>query len=253
MALATTRSLAVGLLILVVLISLTAIVLAVSSGTATADASVDINNPTQTMNADTIRVEASGAVDCASSVAQYSFLKWDLTDAAGKEIKTVQMSLTMWYAELGDATSGAQQLALYQTTDGWNETSVSWNNNMPSLGTQIESKVLPTDDNSVITFESAALLDYVRLQAQGDKVASFALGLTGACTANSAVTVELYSKDHTNVGFKPTLDIRSPTSVALTTLTAEQPTPNWPLYIGLGVLALMVVGLLFYRRRAVSR
>jgi hypothetical protein len=46
----------------------------------------------------------------------------------------------------------------------------------------------------------------------------------------------------------------SPTAVALTALEAKQSAPNWPLYVGLGVLALLALGgLLVYRRRVAAR
>lgn len=48
-------------------------------------------------------------------------------------------------------------------------------------------------------------------------------------------------------------DNAQPLAVSLRTFSATEQRTNWPLYIGLAVLAVLIGGLLFYRRRVVAR
>ncbi len=237
------KYLSIMLIAVVLLAAFSAIAYAQSSGTVDEDASNYASSPTLTTNDDRLRVEA-GTPNCAASVTRFSYVKWDLNDVAGP-IASAEMSFSVQSTNIGSAVAGAQNLVLYRTTDEWTETTLNWSNK-PPLGEVVQSIVMPTAAGSVVTFNAPALAAYLQQEADGDNVASFALGLTGNC-GESSVVIRLYSKDQT-VAPKPDLQVLKPTAVDMSSTSAE--TVTWPLYAGLGAVALVVIaGLAVSRRR----
>ncbi len=251
MYLSTKKLLIIASIVVIVLASLSTGIFAAVSGPPIEDASTYINNPTATTNDDRLRVEA-GTPNCSASPTRYSYVKWNLADLGSATIGSATMKFTVQSVNLGGATAGAQQVVLYQTTDGWTETTLNWNN-QPPLGTAIQSKTVPSTSGAEITFEGTDLVNYLNTEAQGDKIASFALALTGNC-GESVVILRLYSKDHVIESSRPTLILLDPNSVSLSTFTTDTSAPTWPLYAGLGALVLIAVaGVAWSRRRAALR
>lgn len=185
-------------------------------------------------------------------VSQIALLQFDLSGLPeGQQLGTLTNLVLTRKAVLSNNAS--YRIALYQTTsDSWGESS-TWNSvaGAALVGSQIQIVDIPATNGTQAVFSGDALRTYVQAQADGDNVVSFAVQLiSNTNTCSSGATNVIFNSANQGGGTVPALNLRGPNAVELTTLTAEQPAPNWPLYIGLGVLALVIGGLLFYRRRA---
>lgn len=187
------------------------------------------------------------------------YLQWGLAnvngaasvaDATNKTALKVNVALSLG--------AGDGKLGLYQVlNDGWTETTID-PNNPPAVGTLIEE--ITTPGSGLATFSNQALADYINSQSAfvnavdtiaGDNKASFALQITGCANLNDVLTMD--SKENP-AGTPPSLNLFGPTAVTLQNFRSVDPAVNWPLYAGLGVLALLVIagGAAFLRRRVVG-
>jgi hypothetical protein len=195
-----------------------------------------------------------------------AFVKWPLT-AVSQPVDNATLTFGVESVALNAAPAGGQYVVLYSTTsqpagsalgDGWTETSVTWAN-QPGLApydasvasAELDREVVPsTSPYGDVVFNSRSLVNYLNHERVGDGIASFALALDGNC-GESTVTIRLYSKDQTvSTNPKPELVMRSsPNAVDVSKAGAQQATA-WPLYAGLGAVALFVVaGVVITRRR----
>jgi hypothetical protein len=233
------RLLAILTIVTVLGVFSTASALAAGSGPPAADAWTDIN-AADTVN-NTVNLWARGSTT-ACTVTNRTYLRWDvsgLTSTVGTATMTLQIN-----ALSGDFTT-PRSVSLYQVlTDSWTESLLTWNN-QPAIGTLIQT--VGVSATGQMTFNAGALATYVDAQAKGDGQASFAIQMTGDCTAGSA-GVRMDSKE-TSTGTAPQLVLYSPNAVDMSTASAQQQT-SWPLYAGLGAVALFVVaGVVISRRR----
>lgn len=228
------------------------VVLAYSS-TPTDDAWVDAS--TTSFNTTSLIIQSS--TPCAvTGATSWGYLKWDLNTIT-KQIGTANVSFVV--SSVPTLGSQASTLSLVAVSDdAWNETNVG--SVKPALGSTLSSVTFdpsnPPTQGSTLAFPSTPeLLTFLNQQVANDPVGQkyASLGLVFSACSAGAPSIRFASK--TNATYAgPKMDLVDPTAVALTTLEANQPASNWPLYIGLGALALLVLGgLLVYRRRVAVR
>lgn len=103
------------------------------------------------------------------------------------------------------------------------------------------------------------LAGYIQTQANGatPQTVTLALSFSANCHGINS-QLSFYSQRYSNATYHPQLTIvgtkKDPNAVSLTTFSSDGSNLNWPLYIGLGALALIAAGGLVYsRRRAAMR
>ncbi len=232
------RLLAILTLVTIVGIVSTTSVLAAGSGPPAMDAWTDINQPTTPQN--TVNLWVRGSTS-ACTPTNRTYLKWDVTGIT----KTItDASMTLVINGLSGNFPNPHQIILYQVTnDAWDEATLIWNN-QPAIGAAIQTITVTAVGQ--VMFNDPALAAYVDAQAKGDGFASFAIDMTGDCTAGST-GVRFDSKD-TTTGTKPYLSL-SANAVEMSTASAQQ-NNSLPLYAGLAAVALIVVaGVTISRRR----
>lgn len=227
-------------------------VLALVSGPPTQDAWVGKADPGTVTNDVNLWVRAS-TVSCTPD--RVTYLQWDLSNLTSSQIGYA--ALTMRVNGVTGDFSIPRNVTLYRLLDdNWTETNVTWNlvnpgetpGAGPNLGAAIQT--IPVSGAGMITFDSANLLSYFKEKA-GGKI-SFALEMTDNCTAGST-GVRFDSAEPSTGGSEPSLDLRTagppPNVVEVSTVSAQQ-NSSWPLYAGLGAVALFVVaGVVVSRRR----
>ncbi|MCS6844457.1 MAG: DNRLRE domain-containing protein [Caldilineales bacterium] len=218
----------------------------VASGPADLDTWVNVNSPTTAYGTDVHLWTRGDTNVCNTSWRTY--LKWDLSDIANPgDIANAQLKL--WVnGSTGDWTS-TRTVSLFQVTDDSWTNATTWSTSPPP-GTLIQTvgKSDPLDgaiSNEYLTFSGANLVSYLQAQAAGDDVASFAVVMTGDCTAGT-VGLRFDSIDKAG-GIPPTLEITNPNSVTLRAMDSDGTSARvWilagvALLLGAGVIALSVI------------
>lgn len=220
----------------------TAAVSAQASGPPEADAWVDINAPTSVAN--TINLWIRGSTT-ACTVTNRTYMRWNLaTIPEGITISDATLTLTA-NALSGDFTT-PRGVTVYQVAgDAWDENTLIWNN-APAVGAAIAT--VNVTATGPVVFSGPALASYLDSQAKGDNLATLALQMTGDCTAGSSGV--RFDSAETTTGAVPNLVMRSsPTAVNMSSASAQR-AASWPLYAGLGAVALfVVVGVMISRRK----
>lgn len=210
----------------------------------TEDAWVDA---TQAFNTTSLQVQSSfSGTGCAPVYTTY--LKWDLSTIEDtKLVGTVNLSLKVLNSPLPSLGS-TSKLALFGVADdGWTEGTLNTVRPAPgalALATIPLDPAAPPASNSTITFPSSTdLVDFVKAQLV-DNQASFAVRIID-CSAGVS-NIRFYSSE--SAGNEPQLELLDPTAVTMTKTSAER--VSFPLYAGLGAVALILVaGLAISRRR----
>jgi hypothetical protein len=199
----------------------------------------------------TLWITKSGDINNNCVDTRTTYLKFSLTTVAPGTVlaPTSQLVLTR-----SGAVGSSYTVGLYETTNAWTESSD--NTGFPPVGNLIGSAVaLPASNGATATFTGQALATYVQnANVAPDDAVSFAVRLVsaGSCPTG-AQSLVLYSQDQANAALAPTLSL-FPNAVTLSTFRPADPAVNWPLIVGLAVLAVAVVGgCVVTRRRATSR
>lgn len=174
---------------------------------------------------------------CISSTA---YLQWTGLTAVADEIAVASIGLTSSSAAMSKIPTPGT-LTVYGTSD----------DALPPLsvdtGTVLSSKSFPAGNlaaGTPIVFPSSAhLVSYLNTARTGDGKATFAI-LWTTCSAH------LQGITDSSTATPPLLTLEDSNAVTLSSLAADDPAPSWPLYAGLGAVALIVVaGLAISRRR----
>ncbi|HOU11888.1 MAG TPA: DNRLRE domain-containing protein [Anaerolineae bacterium] len=239
------KSLRIAILLAFLVVVLTTRgVWAIASGLPSHDAYVDVNAPTENFDDNELEVDASGSL-CEPTMIVY--MQWDLSSIADTvTISTATLTLT---TVLPPQNTSGVSLTLYETSDGWNEATLT-KNNAPAVGAAIETRPAPTANGETVVFNSSALRSYIAAQAlgSGDNKASFALQFSGACTAGLTVAV-FADRENLSVG-GPNLQLRGPNAVKRSTFNSFGLAAQGPI---VGLLVLGVLGGLVWRRRVVRK
>lgn len=154
-------------------------------------------------------------------------------------------------------TAGAT-LTLYDVAD-YNVATLSGSNYpSPASGTVIQSLTGPFTAGSAVTFSDANLATRLQVAADGDNVLTLALSFSAGCNPLGTSIVSFYSTEVSPANPSPILTVEGtsePNAVAISTFTTDNAAPTWPLYAGLGALALIAAaaGVAWSRRRAALR
>lgn len=150
-------------------------VLSEEGGAAGPDAFVRITQPEMNFNAESLSVAASTNACNPTDVA---YVHWDLSDIPTMGfVHNAALTLTANYATGTDNVI----LGLYETESGWQEETLAWATS-PAVGALIETRPAPTEGGQTVTFNSAALRNYLITKIRsGAGEASFALRFTEGC------------------------------------------------------------------------
>ncbi len=238
-------------------IALIAVLLVTTAGVASAaftgpfyDTWVQLTSPDNNPSGNTLRVEGSLGSCNDSQVTYFQF------DAS--EFQTVS-SATLVVTAAGTAIQleSEPQLSLFGVAD-FNPATLN-GTNMPVTDALEPIQTIPVPApvppatsllGTKFTFGGSdpELKNYIQTQAGG--TVTLALAFSGQCSAvSSALT--FYSQEYsTNVTYRPQLTIEGTKPNAVTVATSSAETVTWPLYAGLGAVALVVIaGLAVSRRR----
>ncbi len=179
-----------------------------------------------------------------------SYIKWDLTGNASDTIGHAKLTLTTSPADsVFTTTPGTYTFALVQPNNHtWTESGAN-----PGYGAVLATSS-PTAVTSAggqqVVFESDALGTYFNGLKGG--LASVGVVVTSGCTSINHTI--LFHDRASGSAVEPDLIFwpgAGPTSVALAEFSTHDAAPTWPLYAGLGALALLaVVGVRLSQRRA---
>ena len=150
-------------------------VIALGLSTLDHDTFVRVTQPDTNFNGAYLSVAASTSACNATDV---TYVRWNLSDIPTTGfVYTAALTLTANYAS---GTDGVL-LGLYETESGWLEETLTWATS-PAWGALIETRPAPTASGQTVTFDSAALRDYLnRTIRSGTGQASFALRFTEGC------------------------------------------------------------------------
>ena len=221
---------------------------ALVSGPPTMDATVDATGAT---NNGTQLIIGSAYTSATQSctINSTAYLQWDLTNMAAK---AEYADLALMYLFASGAGAGTTLNLYAVANDAWTEASVGTVN--PALGNLLQSITISssTPANSTQTFATSQLfVDFINSQATvvtpgADNKASFAIRIASNCT-----TTAILGFGTLNAGNSAQLHLRTaapPNAVDVSSATAQP--VAWPLYAGLGAVALFVVaGVVISRRR----
>jgi hypothetical protein len=227
--------------LLVTLLALTAFGIASAAGTGVpiADTYTNINAADTAYGTETQLWATLSGNNGICTTTRITYLQWDLSNLAGTSLGSASIQLTRT-----GGTSNPQNytVGLYEVGNGWTETS-TWNT-APQPTTLIESKPFPTANGEKVTFNSTAFVD--SLQGKLGGTASYAIQFVQPGGCSSTVSVIFGSRE--SGANAPALAAATPTAVEVSTASAER--SSWPLYAGLGAVALVVIaGVMISRRR----
>lgn len=242
------RTIITTTLVLLILAISTVSAAALVSGPPIADAYVYQTNPDTNYNNNYLYVRGD-TTSCTQT--QVAYLRWDLSTLTDPSV--AQYAGITLKANFTSGAPAQTQVTMYKVAnDTWDEATIKFNG-APPRGDVLDAKTITVA--GLVTFSAPAILTYLQQEANVDNFATIALAMTGNCTA-TATTVRFDSAEPATGGVAPSLDLRTtapPTAVHLSTASAKQ-AATWPLYAGLGALALIVAGgLAISRRRAAVR
>lgn len=246
------RILAIIVLASLVVMAVSAAVLALASGPPTADTWVEVLNPDLAHGTEDNLWTRGDTVNCTT--ARRAYLKWSLADVPNGAGVIANATLTLFVnGSTGDFTSPRDVTLFEVTDDNWND-SMTWNS-APAVGNAIQTLSLSSPTGSIsnqsITFSNPALVAFLDAQANGDDVASFAVVMTGNCTAGS-VGLRFDSVNKVG-GVAPDLQISNPNAVSLRTFRSDDPAVSPVIFGGAALILLVAVaGIVIARRRRLA-
>lgn len=187
----------------------------------TDDAVVDVNNPTTNFN-DPVNdpVIGLGYSNLLSFLStQEAVLQFDLS-AIVTIADESDIVLTRFIS--ASPSFDSVTVGLYETSDSWDETSVTWNT-APAVGALLQQITITKNQTGEIRFDNAAVGAYIEAQRTGDGIASFRLRIDAITVSgfSFADLVTFGSKESPN-NDAPYLDVLpESTLVDLVSFTAE--------------------------------
>lgn len=181
---------------------------------------------------------------------QVIYLQFDASNIG--TVSSASLVLTHGQTLIGIDTNPV--LTLYGVADFDPATLTGSNAPVPSTGQVIQNLTIPstTTAGTKITFGGAdsGLANYIQSQANGDNVVSLALSFSASCNPVNSQLNFYTSEYNTTPANRPQLTVNGTTPTAVEMSKAEAQPVSWPLYAGLGAVALVVVaGVVLTRRR----
>lgn len=249
-------------------IMLVLIVISTLPITYAAPASVDITpvaDDIAAYNDSALNIEtplnAGGSADPSGfCISQYeTFLKFDLS-SSGVPIGSTLTDATLTLRSTGSLNGSTSiTLRLFGSfSDDWSEGSgqIPWANRPPKDSDLFSTTTGPVAAGEDVVFGSTPeLVNFLNAQLNTDGVATLVIQAT-ACNFPAARQY-MASKETIGANGVParlTVTGTGPNAVPLSTFTTDTADPTWPLYAGLGALALIAAaGVAWSRRRAAVR
>jgi hypothetical protein len=183
-----------------------------------------------------VEVNATGSGGTCTLHDSTAFYQWGLSSISDAvTIGSVSISTPVTFASIPTASI----VTLYGTTDD------TWPPTVAGLAGALSTATLAQGATTLTFPTSPALVTYVQ-QALADNTANFGIRWSTCNQATGVIVADF--------GLTAQLALVGTNSVELSGLSAQAgQVVNWPLIVGLAALALMIVGLSFYRRLAVAR
>lgn len=195
----------------------------------------------------------------ACNDAYISYIQFD----ASNILAVSSASLKFTVGGTPGGLNNSPTLTLYGVTDFNPATLNGTNYPRTATGELIQNMVIPstTAANAQFTFggSDTGLANYIQAQANGATPQTVTLALSFSANCFNQTSISFYSQEGGTQAQDPTLTIvgtrKDPTAVAMTDFSAASDSKaTWPLYAGLGALALIVVGgVAVSRRRTAAR
>jgi len=239
------------LLALVLLLGTFASVLASASGPADRDLSVDAAGGTDGFLEDDsfVRVLGAGLGACTPSIAGAFSI-----DVSSPDTTHAVDLATLTLAVAGSGGSDYPlTLKLFAAKEDITESPVTTTALSNLIGADLKSSVTLTEtptNGDLITFQSSPeFVQEANLALTGDKRLTVLVELT-ACGGTNAVRNDWVDFRTHESGTAPQFYFEGPLGVTLSAFSVDKPASTWPLYAGLGAVALILVaGLAISRRR----
>ncbi len=193
------------------------------------DTFVDINNANNNYNGNRLEITYSNFLGLQPTRAV--LLQFDLAGLA--DSFTANTALVMTLVENNLPMDASLNLALYTTSDQWEEAQVTYATR-PSQGTQLQTLTISDTTMGEIHFDAEAVRNYLATEYAGDKLASFVLSVSGGSgTLGFAGSVIFEDREGSNDGIngdEPYLGgvivLEPPTATTTPTSTTPRPTPS---------------------------
>lgn len=233
--------------VLLLCLALVTVVSAATSGPPGDDAYVNVNQPDEPHDGQSLAVSGSRPADASGCTdTEVVYLKWDLSDLSPTaDVGTVTLTLRTNFA------FGTQEarLSLYEAADLYGSTTIPWDesgltyNNAPTVNWAVPllTVAAPTSVGEVVSFEGDTLRDYLLSQASGDDEASFALRLSGGCATLTTIS---FDARESSIGTVPYLLLSTPTAVRVTGFGVVAPESMGK--IGAVVMVCVLVGAMIW-------
>jgi hypothetical protein len=209
--------------------------LALASGLPDHDTFVSTGTPAATHDGQNLVVAASQGPGNVCSFTETVYLQWSLAELSGSSIDAATLTLTA----TDTINTGAATISLYQTTDGWDEDTLTANG-APPVGTLIQTVNAPPPGDppspATIIFDNSNLVTYINSQAIGDGVVSFALRFD-SCSATGITFAHFADRESGNDG--PYLLMQNNNAARLRTLRTTNSKSAW---LGGVILAVIILG-----------
>jgi hypothetical protein len=212
----------------------------------------DINADATAVNGAASIVDAQGS-ESACTLTRAGLLQWDVSDIS-TSATIGQVKVTLHTIRSSTGTVDSTKLALFGAPDNWDDTTTQGALPTPpaSSTTPLATINGPFTNGVDIVFQvtgsSDPLIQYFQSQATGDNIASIWVEFTEGCPGGGTALVAWDSKE---AGNPATLDLSDTNAVTLSTFSANDGQPNWPLIAGLlALVAVVVAGTTYVLRRS---
>lgn len=186
---------------------------------------------------------------------QIAYIQFDASNIA--TVSSASLVLSAGQTEVG--LGGIPKLSIYGVTDF--DLATGAGAPVTTGLTPLQTIDVPsaTKQYDPFTFSGAGLASYIQTEANGPlpQTVTLALSFSASCDGINS-QLNFYSQRYSQSIYRPRLTIegtkKDPNAVSMSTFSADDSAVTWPLYAGLGALALIVVGgLAVSRRRATQR
>jgi hypothetical protein len=228
--------------------SLVGFVFAQASGAPQKDTYVNLNAPDTAYSTESnLWATMSGDAGGNCTTTRQIFMEWDLSSITDpSKINSASLTLTV-QTFVGSGSN--YEVELFESNDAADLNAITWNTK-PATGNSIEKQPTSASEDSTVVFSSSALVDYLKNEAAGDGKATFMIQLSPLGSCSGANTQVFYSNEDSD-GRVPDLQILDANAVTLSSFSANDGQPNWPLIAGLlALVAVAVAGATYVLRRS---
>jgi len=211
----------------------------------------DINADATAVNGAASIVDAQGS-ESACTLTRAGLLQWDVSDIS-TSATIGQVKVTLHTIRSSTGTVDSTKLALFGAPDNWDESTTQGNlpTPPPITDTPLAEVTGPYTVGGDVVFDvtgtSEALVQYVQDQVSNDQKISLWVEITSDCPTGGVARVAWNSRE-SGTSF---IELYDTNAVTLSTFSANDGQPNWPLIAGLlALVAVAVAGATYVLRRS---